>query len=57
MCPADKAYGINNLGQKVPAHPEHVDEQFGVGGYGATMPALPEFAGPGGSAGKPTHAD
>jgi len=48
MCPADKAYGINNLGQKVPRI-RSMSMNSWVGGYGATMPALPEFPGPGGS--------
>ena len=48
MCPADKAYGINNLGQKVPRI-RSLSMNSWVGGYGATMPSLPDFPGPGGA--------
>ena len=48
MCPADRAYGINNLGQKVPRI-RSLSMNSWVGGYGATMPALPEFPAAGGA--------
>ena len=45
-CPADRSYGLDNRGQRVPRI-RSMSMNNWVGGYGSTMPALPEFPGPG----------
>ena len=47
-CPADKSYGINDVGRRVPRI-RSMSMNNWVGGYGSTMPALPEFPGAGGT--------
>jgi prepilin-type N-terminal cleavage/methylation domain-containing protein/prepilin-type processing-associated H-X9-DG protein len=47
-CPADKSYGVNDVGRRVPRI-RSMSMNNWVGGYGSTMPALPEFPGAGGA--------